>query len=175
MSTVQERAYEAMQKDMVKRNVVSEAEFERYLPLFSTSIHDDNQFSHEYLLNLMEEYKNRFILTLPINIVGVINGEEQVIRTIAPTFIHIPSINKTIKRSTELVAAHANINVSKDQPQLKKDAINDAYRKAVNLTLENAPAYQKSKEVSMKLTEPQKASTVKVEEASGKTDDMEWS
>ena len=175
MSTIQDRAYETMQKDMLRRNVVSEAEFERYLPLFSTSIHDDNQFSPEYLSNLMDDYKNRFIQTLPIKIVGIVNGEEQIIRTIAPTFIQIPAINKTIKHSNELVSAHANINVSKSQPQHKKDAINDTYKQAVNLTIENDPTYQKSKDASMKITNQHKAPSVKTEEASGKTDDMEWS
>lgn len=90
-------------------------------------------------------------------------------------FVSIPAINKTIKHSNELVTAHTNISLSRSQPVEKKMAIRETYKKAVGLTIENDPTYNKSKEASMKLTE-QNEKVIKQDKPSGSsTDGMEWS
>lgn len=169
---VEDRAYETLCNDMVNRNVVTEEEFAEFLPLFSTAI-QDNQYTQEFLSELITKYTNRFTQTLPISIV---NNKKEVVKTIPPMFVSIPAINKTIKHSNELVTAHTNITLSKSQPIQKKMLIRETYKKAVELTIENDPTYKKSKDVSLRLSE-QNDNAVKKEipnRSTGSTDGMEW-
>lgn len=165
-----DRAFDVMKNDMMSKNVVREEEFSEYLPLFDTSIQSNNHYPQEYLLNLIEKFKVRFIVNLPIEIV---NAKGEVLKTIPPTFISIPAMNKVLKNPGELITAYERVMYNDAQPSHKKDAMNATLSKAVGLTLENDKGFKKSTEKVLEMTKS--FDKEKSPDSNGITGGMEWS
>lgn len=167
----EERIASILINDMKNKNIITRSEFSRYLPLFDNRIISNNEYQEEELKKLIEEYRLRFNLHLPITIIS--DDRKTVIETRPPMFIQIPSLNRNIKKASELVSTYNNIMTNDAQPKAKKQAIGEVLHQAVHMSIENDKKYKDDKSKAVNMMDNKQGSTQPVTEKKV-TEGFEW-
>ena len=167
----EERIANILMNDMKNKNIITRSEFSRYLPLFDSRIISNNEYQEEELKRLIEEYRLRFNLHLPITIIS--DDRKTIIETRPPMFIQIPSLNRNIKKASELVSTYSNIMTNDAQPKAKKQALGEVLHQAVHMSIENDKKYKNDKSTAVNMMDKKKG-TSEVTENKKVTEGFKW-
>lgn len=173
-----DKAFDAVTSDMKQRNIVTQKEFQKFQPLFDNSIRIDNTIDQTEIERLLEEFKARFIVNLPI--IVTTNDGKSILEERPPWFLQIPSLNKHVPQSGELITAFDNIMTNPSQPIQKKMKISGVLHQALEHSINEDEGYRKNKERAMELTDKhdmkneKKEEKITTEEPKSITEGMKW-